>query len=322
MTVAEVVGYAFAEFGRGRFTMTELATFICSIQSARMTVADISAASDLIHLALEGGWVVAMPGPRGGPGFMVTDSGLAATSDVELPLEKFEKRHAAANERANPAEANAGPMFAALYNAMPDNDAEKRFVYSIAEFWMTKKWLSSKQVTKLAEIAKRFDQEIDEARYVGKALDAWTEPFNKSRLEPARQRLEQRKAAELAREAAHREAVRKDREDKAENLRIKGILQGLDAAGALRGLEALVVNVFPTISISAQARTAAFAGTGSNPLRACVAAFAFDAPPDQVWRSRGTFVQPGIDSAFWKTLIAHPAFALKPPPATRLDGAS
>jgi hypothetical protein len=309
LTVAELTGCAFAEFGHHRFTASELTTFLCSLLlKRRMTVADLSDTNELIAVALRHDYFVSVPGKRGGPGFAVTEFGVNATSDVALPFEQFEKRLALAKERSTPADANAGPMFEALYRAAPDDEG-KTFVYKVYEFWLNNKWLSSKQMDVVAGIAKKCEFPLNQHVYVGAAQDDWVKPYVDSRLAAQRRRNEEGQAAIQAKYDAAQEQRRLRTEAKEENRRVKVFLQELEQSGALGGLEALAKAVFPTASVSAQVKTAAFAGAGSNKLRICVAALAFGKPPSEVWTENGCFHQPGADSEHWQALMAHPAFA-------------
>lgn len=312
MNAVELVAYAFAEFGTGRFTVQELATAVCAVLATRFTVGHIATIGELLYIAAQEGLVASMPGVRGGAGFGVTDSGLAAASNVELPIEKFQRRHTATHERDSAAQKNAAPMLKALLDATPRGSQEWDFVNSVAKHWVTKDWLSHSQMARLGEIGQRLDQEIDEASYVGKARDEWVQPHKMAMKARQQKDREERAAEDRARQLAHKEAARKQSEDKAENQRIKRLLLELNATGALNGLEWLVMTVFPTLSISAQAKAAAFGGAGANGMRACIAALAFDAPPNRVWKNQGSIRQPDAASDSWQTLIAHPAYLLKP----------
>lgn len=202
LTVADLTAYAFAEFGHTRFTPSGLSTFLCALLLSRqMRGADVSDTADLLALAQQYGYVVAAPGPRGGPGFAVTESGVEASADVVLPLEKFEKRLALSKEREGVAEANAGPMLEALYQAALDAHA-KSFVFSVFEHWLRNKWLSSKQMAALSTIAGAAGFLVDQTLYIGAAQSDWVKPFQERRDARERARIAEQKAATQARHDA------------------------------------------------------------------------------------------------------------------------
>ena len=168
LTVIESVALAFAEFNRHRFTSSSLTSYLCSILSDPFKIKNVKLVDDLMQAALGLGAVEPCPGVRGGPGYMVSLYGVDLAAEVDLPVDKFEKRAKVDQEQRTPANANAGPVLVALLKAIPkENYLNQHFINSLFQHWLAKGWLSSSQVKKLAEVATRHGQYIEQRHYIG-----------------------------------------------------------------------------------------------------------------------------------------------------------
>lgn len=308
LTVIEGVALAFAEFGHNRFTSSSLTSYMCSILSDPFKIKSVKLVEDLMQAALGVGAVEPSPGVRGGPGFTVSLHGVELAAEVDLPRDKFERRAEADQERRTPANANAGPIFFALLKAIPkENYRDQYFIESLFQYWLSKGWLSSSQVAKLAEVATRHGQYIEQRHYVGQAMDEWTEPYVREQHRVLQEQL----AAQNARAAAAAAAKKRAEETKAlvrdANRKVKAAIKEIASAGGLAELDALVAAVFPNVTCSDMAKAVAFAGSGSRELRACIGLVAYGKPPSSVWQQPGNRLQPNAESEIWLTLVAHPA---------------
>lgn len=308
LTVIESVALAFAEFGYNRFTSSSLTSYLCSILSDPFKTKSVKLVDELMQAALGVGAVETSPGVRGGPGFAVSQHGVDLAAEVDLPRDKFERRAEADQERRTPANANAGPIFFALQKAIPkDNYRDQHFIESLFQFWLSKGWLSSSQVAKLAEVATRHGQYIEQRHYVGKAIDEWTEPYVKEQ----HRLLQEQLAAQKAHAAAAATERKRVEDAKAlvrnANRKVKAAIKEIASAGGLAELDALVATVFPNVNCDEMAKAVAFAGSGSKELRTCIALVAYGKPPSSVWQQPGNLRQPDAESEIWLNLIAQPA---------------
>lgn len=272
-------------------------------------VRSVTQVNELLQIAAAEHFVQQIPGPRGGPGYQVSELGAGAVAEVALPREKFEHRAALDNEKMMQVNANPGPVFTKLLSMIPTGKLRDRnFIESLAQYWLTEGWLSRKQVTKMAVIAAQHGEFVEERHYVGRSMDEWRSPYilaQQRRIAEARAAAEAHALAAVA-ERKEKERVRKDA--KHTNDKVKRALRAMELQGRLNELDALVAAVFPTANASVQAKAIAFAGHGSKELRACIAAVAFHKPPAQVWVNSGSARQPDADSAVWQAVVNHPAY--------------
>jgi hypothetical protein len=309
LTVIEAIALAYTEYGHHRFTASSLTGYLCSILSDRFKVRSVQLIDELIKVALREGAFEPAPGPQGGPGYIVTEHGVELAAEVDLPRDKFERRAEAEVERRTAAGANAGPVFTNLLRVIPqDNFRDRTFIESLAQYWLAKGCLSSKQVSKIAEVATRHGQFIEERHYIGSALAEWTAPYFREQ-----QRVRQEQLAVQQTQAAAEAAERKQREQAKKaiivgNRKVKITLREMEATGGLAELDALVTAVFPNATLSSNAKATAFVGSGSLELRTCIAAVAFGQPPAAVWKTAGQRRQPDARSDQWQAVIAHQAY--------------
>jgi len=309
LTAIEGVALALAEFGRNRFTSSSLTSYLCSILSDPFKIKSVKLVDDLMQAALGVGAVEPSPGARGGPGFAVSLHGVDLAADVDLPREKFKRRDEMDQERGTPANANAGPIFSALLDAIPKGDfREQHFIESLFnKSWLSQGWLSSSQVARLAKVAARHGHYIEQRHYVGKALDEWTEPYAREQHRFLQEQIGAQKARAVV------AAMEKKRKEDAKalvrsaNRKVKAAIKEIADAGGLAELGALVAAVFPNVICSDMAKAVAFAGSGSKELRTCIALVAYGKPPSLIWQQPGNLRQPDIESEIWLTLVAHPA---------------
>lgn len=311
LTVLEALALTFVEFRLDRFTSNKLATRLCALLGAPFKVRALTAVEKILEAAALDGLVEAHPGPRGGTGYRISDSGARLVQDVQLPPEIFLRRESLDGERDMEAKENPGPMLERLLALVQGADArawrDRNFAVALSEYWLKQGWLSRKQCDSAAEIASRHGVFIQALDYVGMSTDAWLRPYRDAILR--REAEAHARARELAaeREAVRRESERLKAQVRDANREVRRVLDEMEAAGRLVGLDALVAAVFPETTVSKAAKASAFAGAGSKCLRACVAALAFGMPPSLVWQGRKGVVQPGPDSEVWMALTNHPA---------------
>ncbi len=312
LTVGEALALASVEFRQDRFTSNRLTAHLCTLLNDSFQVGTRTAVDALVDSAVLKDLVEPAPGPRGGAGFRISDLGTAFVQEVELPKQIFTRREDIEDEKGIEAEANPGPVFEELLGMIAGNDTKTRrdrqFVESLGEHWLKHGWLSRKQVGSMADIAARQGLFVEARNYVGTSMDCWLRPYRDAER---RRAIEDRaKALELraSREAALRESERIKAETRDANREVRRGLQEMERAGKLDGLDELVSAVFPGTNLSPASKTAAYTGSGSRSLRACIAALAFGKPPSDVWQSGERRSQLGADSEEWTILINHPAY--------------
>ena len=321
LTFIESVALAFVEFGHNRFTRANLVGYLCSFLDDPFKVRFVKMVDDLLCMAESEGLVQASPGQRGGSGFQITALGAELVSDIELPLEKFERRSKFDDERQIEASSNPAPVFSVLLNVIPKDEIRCReFIQSLGLHWVTHGWLSSKQVTKMVAIGERYGEFIEGKHYIGTSLEEWRAPYVEqlriNKKEQYRLKEEQR---ELAR--VHALACEKERKEieqaksliREANRKVKITLSEMEKAGELNELDRFVMAVFPEVNLSEGAKSIAFAGRGSKQLRTCIAAIAFGCPPALIWQNVGSMIQPDAESEVWKQVIRHDAFQILRP---------
>lgn len=309
LTSLELVALAFVEFGHNRFTSNRLITHLCAVMAEPFKVSSVTRITQLLNDATANNLVQPAPGPRGGPGYQVSASGAEAVAEVVLPRDKFEAKDALDNDRMSEASGNPGPVFTKLLAAIPARETRDRhFIGSVAQHWLTRGWLSRKQVTKMAAIAARHGEFVEERPYVGRSMDEWRAPYIQEQERRIAEARAVQEAYALAAAARRREKERIKKNAKDRNDRVKRALKAMESHGRLSELEALIAAVFPAANPSAAAKAVAFAGHGSKELRTCIAAVAFHKPPAQVWANSGSAHQPDADSEMWQKVISHPAY--------------
>lgn len=306
--MTEALALAFVQFKQDRFTSNKFTTYLCTFFAEPFQPSKIAAVESLLQAAYDEMLVVSAPGPRGGAGYRLTAEGIAHIADVDLPSEKFRRRGDLDDEKNLEANANVGPVFEQLLALLPANKHERGFVESVAAYWLSHRWLSSKQVTTLVEIGARNGLYVEGRHYVGASLEEWRQPYIEAALRRQAEEESQARAVRAARDEERREHERAKAMVRDANQNVKLRLNEMVQHGNLSGLDALVNEVFPGTSVSAPAKATAFAGRGSHSLRLCIAAMAFGRPPSQVWATDGSYRQLGSDSEAWKLLISHPTF--------------
>lgn len=132
----------------------------------------------LNDMALVHGLVRTSQARNGSMGFEVTEQGVEVAAEIELPGAKFEHHAEVQEERHREATANAGPIFDALLRSTPEKDVHAQaFIRNVLKHWLTRRWLSSKQVAALAQIGARHGEFVHERHYVGAALEVWTTSY-------------------------------------------------------------------------------------------------------------------------------------------------
>jgi hypothetical protein len=134
------------------------------------------------------------------------------------------------------------------------------------------------------------------------------QPYIEAALRERAEHQARIRAAEAAQEAERRARERVKAAARDANRQMRAALEEKEQAGLLDQLDALVAEIFPGTSTSPSARATAFAGHGSQALRACIAALAFGRPPSKVWDAAGSHRQPDAASDAWMTVTTHPAF--------------
>jgi hypothetical protein len=306
--MTEALALAFVQFKQDRFTSNKFTTYLCTFFGEPFQPNKIAAVEGLLQAAYSETLVVSAPGPRGGAGYRLTPEGIAHVAEVDLPSEKFRRRDDLDDEKSLEASANIGPVFEQLLALLPSNKRERGFVQSLAAYWLNHGWLSSKQVTTLAEIAAKNGLYVEGRHYVGAPLDEWRQPYIDAALRRQAEEEAQARAVRAARDEERRERERAKAIVRDANQNVKVRLNEMVQNGDLSDLDTLVNEVFPGTSVSAPAKASAFAGRGSHSLRLCIAALAFGRPPSQVWATDGSYRQLGSDSEEWQLLISHPAF--------------
>lgn len=109
LTASEAVALAFANFSHDRFTSSSLTTFLSALLSDTFKVGHIQVVDSLMRIGVSTGALQFVPGKRGGPGYAVTKAGVAAVAEVELPVEKFQRRADADEERQGTRLPTSGP---------------------------------------------------------------------------------------------------------------------------------------------------------------------------------------------------------------------
>ena len=309
LTPLELLAMAFVEFGHTRFTSNRLTTHACAVLAEPFKVSSITRVVQLLNIAVAEDLVQSVPGPRGGPGYQVSEAGAEAVAEVELPRVRFETRDALDNEKTIEANANPGPVFTKLLTVIPEREIRDRhFIGSLVQHWLTHGWLSRKQITKMAAIATRHGEFVEERHYVGRSMDAWRAPYileQQRRIAEARA-IDEARALAAAAQLREKERVKKVAKDA--NDKVKSALKAMELHGRLSEVDALVASAFPAANLRSAAKAVAFAGHGSKELRACIAAVAFHKPPAQVWVNTGAAHQPDADSPVWRAVISNPAY--------------
>lgn len=311
LTVTELVALAYVEYGNHRFTISGLTSYLSSILSDTFKVGHVQVVDCLNSKALELQLVQVSHGKRGGIGFEVTERGVDAAAEIELPRDKFDRRAKSHEERRIAANANAGPVFVTLLRAISKKDMRERvFIEKLFQHWLAHGWLSSKQVAAMAEIGSRCGEFIELRHYIGTALNEWLAPYVQQQKQALADEWAAHQSLVLAMQNEMMEKERAKEAIRVENRKAKAAIKEIQTAGGLAELDALVAAVFPNINCKDMAKEAAFAGSGSKELRACTAMVAFGKPPASVWKNTGTARQPDAGSEIWQTLVSHPACRL------------
>lgn len=309
LTLIELLAIAQIKYGANRFTANELAKYLSALFSCPFKVGTNNDVVRFLGIAEIQGLVEEVPGPRGGTGFRVTHTGSESLREVEFPEALIERRQRIDDDKILIAKENAAPVVSNLFHSLP-NEAikERRYVSEIWRHWLTRGWLSTKQVHSIAEIALNFGIYIDRSLYIGAAADEWRTPYIEAeRKKSAQQKLlvRQRLAA-LEQERRLRETAQAA--IRAKNRQVATELKSSVFSEKLSGLTDFATWVFPETNLSKSALTAAYSGNGAKALRVCISALAFGLPPNKIWAASGSQSQPDENSDVWRTVIEHEAY--------------
>ena len=184
LTVTEFVSLAFTQFGHRTFTISALSHHLCLLLSDSFKVSQVKLVDGLNRMALEQGLVRVSQSKSAGVGFEVTEQGVQDAAEIELPRDRFEHYAKLQEERTREASSNAGPVFEALLNTIPEKDVYGRaFIENVFKHWWTHRWLSSKQAAAIAQIGARYGKFVKAQHYVGAALEVWIVPYSAGQAE-------------------------------------------------------------------------------------------------------------------------------------------
>lgn len=319
LTSDEALALALVQFADKRFTAQELATFLSSMLSDRLTAGTFVVVRRIVDTALREGMLRRALEPRCVEWLMIPAFATELLSNVDLPIDLFTRRHRLDGERNAEASANAGPVMLQLLELIPPGRREFQqdliFMKSVFSQWRDRGWLSSKQVEKIVQIGSRRGMFIAAQHYIGCAMDEWRQPFRDAeahRIAVANARYREAKAATQAQQQQKQVRAATAAQNRAaalaHNRQVKVELHKMEREGRLDQLGELVAAVFPEATVSKPTKAAAYAGSGSKQLRVCIAALVFGEPPALVWKQSSQMSQPGTESEQWRTLLIHPAF--------------
>jgi hypothetical protein len=181
LTTEEALALALVQFEGKRFTAQELAIFLSSLLSDRLTVATFMVVRGLVDTAVREGLLQPVVKPPSGEGFKIPELAIELLGDVDLPGDLFTNRHRLDGERNAEANADAGPLLRRLLDAIPPgkpgSQGDLTFVDSVFSQWRDRGWLSSKQVAKIAQIGTRRGVFVAAHHYIGRAMDEWRQPY-------------------------------------------------------------------------------------------------------------------------------------------------
>jgi len=311
LTTLEILAIAQIRFVDERFTANELAKYVSALFSSPFRIGFNSDISKLLKDYEKEHLVESVPGPRGGLGYKITDTGSAVVSQFDFPEALIERRQKLDAQKMSMARESAAPVILELLNKIPDDFRSykaKRFLSGIWKQWLEQGWLSTSQVDSMADTALNLGVYIDRELYVGAATEDWRKPYieEQRRKIAERKRLEQQRS--LAIESKNREIAAAKAAVREKNLKIAADLRSGPLAEKLMQLQELVKIVFPETNLAKGALTAAYSGGGSKALRVCISALAYGVPPNQVWSRSTSQLQPDENSDVWRTLVTHDAY--------------
>lgn len=299
----ELIAIALFRFGDQRFTKSQLTSQLSSLMQWTFSNRLIRGVSEKLLLAFAKGYVVNVPGPRGGDGWSITEEGVAGVDSIELPRDQIQKKEARDMSQEIQARENPGPLLVQLVQDLQPNFRAQRFVKNLLDYWLKKGCLSENQVLKLSEIAGDYaGTAVSPADYVGRSPLEWRSPHLKAR--------EQQKVDALAQEKARlKEAQRQAAEAQERAKEIFEFLTQLDESGMLSDVDHIMKSVFPNVKVNAKNKRAAFTGDGPVRLRTCISAIAFGKPPTEIW---GVSQLDGWRNtpykAYWRQLTQSPEY--------------
>ena len=299
----ELVAIALFLFGDQRFTKSQLTSQLSSVMQWTFSNRLIRGVNEKLLLAAAKGYVVNVPGPRGGEGWSITEEGVAGVDSIELPSDQIQKKQVRDMSQEIQARANPGPLLVQLVQDLHSNFKAQWFVNELLDFWLNKGWLSENQVLRLSEVAgAHAGTAISPSDYVGRSPLEWRSPYLQVR--------EQQKIDALARERARlEEARRQAAEAQQRTNEIFEFLTQLDGSGMLSDVDHIMKSVFPAVKVDAKNKKAAFMGEGPVRLRTCISAIAFGKPPSEIWgasqldRWRNT-----PHKTYWRQLTQSPEY--------------
>lgn len=88
MTMQELIALAYGEYAHNRFTDNTLTMYFCSLFSIKFKVSRINLIALLLKQAKDEGFLCSALGPRGGPGFQITEQGADSIGDSGVAFGK------------------------------------------------------------------------------------------------------------------------------------------------------------------------------------------------------------------------------------------